>query len=926
MPDLNRSLLSESENADTLNGLGDVVITSPFQFQGLMYDGTNWVNSNIPNVYLVRNNTGSTLLKGTLVSASGAEPSGRIDVQPHQTTGTQDSEFRVMGIVTANIANGVNGEVMSFGTLTNVDTRGDVASALAVGDETWAAGDILYAHPTVAGKLTNVRPTHDLAVAFITVRHGSSGQIAIRIVPGNDHLEWMHDVVLTSPTSGDFLKYNGTVWINDTIDLGTDTAGNYVGSVAAGTGIDVSNTATEGGTFTVNLANTTVTAATYGNANTVGTFTVDAQGRLTNAVSTAISIASSQVSDFTEAAEDAAAGILTSATHSGLTASYDDANAKLTLDVDDFTITLGGDLTGNVTITNLANGTLNAAIAANSVELGTDTTGNYVGSVAAGTGISVTNTGVEGGAFTVTNNGVTSVSGTSNQIAVSGSTGAVTISLPANVTISNNLTVTGNFTVNGNTTTLNTANLNVEDNFVLLNSGVTGTPNLNAGIEIERGTSTNVMIRWNESTDKWEFTNDGIVYTEFGAGGGGEQTNTTINTNTVTTISSFDKDEANSAEFLVKVEQSDGFESSKVLLLHNGISTSFTQYGKLAFNRPSAVAGEIWSEKTSINLYENNDLIYDGQKFIRAGRGAGSYSEEGILQTSTDGSSWTYAGSIGQTFGISNISRINFKNSIYVANRNNQDIVYHSTDLITWVTVSTEIPASTIARIEYGDGSWIAGGYATWYAKSTDLITWTTQIADADFGGVGSLYPYYDNSKWLGIIGSKIYTSTDSITWVSQVSNFGGDQIKSVAYGNNLWVAVGYSGKIRTSTDTITWVTQTSNFGSTTIFSVAYGNNLWVAGGYNGQIRTSTDAITWVTRASTIDSDYLQTLAYGNDIFMSIAFNSGDVITSQNFASQAIPLTLSTDISGSDVRLRAIITDADMQTATVKVLKTLIKE
>jgi hypothetical protein len=183
-----------------------------------MYDGTNWVNSNIPDVYLVRNNTGSTLLKGTLVGAVGAEPSGRIDVEPFEVTGTQNSELRAMGIVVSDISSGVNGEVMSFGTLTGLDTRGSTASALAVGDETWAAGDILFAHPTVDGKLTNVRPQHDLAVALITVRHASTGQIAIRIIPGNNHLEWMHDVSITSPVTGQALVYDGTSsqWVNTT--------------------------------------------------------------------------------------------------------------------------------------------------------------------------------------------------------------------------------------------------------------------------------------------------------------------------------------------------------------------------------------------------------------------------------------------------------------------------------------------------------------------------------------------------------------------------------------------------------------------------------------------------------------------------------------------------------------------------------------
>jgi hypothetical protein len=89
---------------------------------------------------------------------------------------------------------------------------------LAVGDETWAEGDILYAHPTVAGKLTNVRPKHDLAVAFITIRHASTGQIAVRIIPGNSHLEWMHDVAIDSPADNEVLAWDDStsLWKNQT--------------------------------------------------------------------------------------------------------------------------------------------------------------------------------------------------------------------------------------------------------------------------------------------------------------------------------------------------------------------------------------------------------------------------------------------------------------------------------------------------------------------------------------------------------------------------------------------------------------------------------------------------------------------------------------------------------------------------------------
>ena len=91
-------------------------------------------------------------------------------------------------------------------------------------------------------------------------------------------------------------------------------------------------------------------------------------------------------------------------TESGIAVTYDDTDNTLDFDVGDFTITLAGDLSGSATVTNLASATLTATIVANSVDLGTDTTGNYVASGAtSGNGISGS-VSSEGGTFTVTSN------------------------------------------------------------------------------------------------------------------------------------------------------------------------------------------------------------------------------------------------------------------------------------------------------------------------------------------------------------------------------------------------------------------------------------------------------------------------------------------------------------------------------------------
>ena len=121
-----------------------------------------------------RNNTGSTIPNGSVVGFSGVN--GEINVSPY-IANSSASELFFVGVTTFDMVDQAVGPVTLYGKVRGLNTTGSPVS------ETWAAGDILYASATTAGRFTKVRPTAPnvvISVAAVLTVSSTVGEIMVR--------------------------------------------------------------------------------------------------------------------------------------------------------------------------------------------------------------------------------------------------------------------------------------------------------------------------------------------------------------------------------------------------------------------------------------------------------------------------------------------------------------------------------------------------------------------------------------------------------------------------------------------------------------------------------------------------------------------------------------------------------------------------
>jgi hypothetical protein len=346
--------------------------------------------------------------------------------------------------------------------------------------------------------------------------------------------------------SADFSVSSGDVTISD-VTLGTQTTGNYVASLAdAGNSFfTIVNGATEGGAATIDLVAGSVTLGTHTSGDFVGTITAG-DGLASTGATSGEDIdhtLSVNVGEGIAIVTDAVA-LKNSA---NLTDTYiprwDDGNTQLTNG------SISDDGSGTITI-NSTDSPQTATIRAN---------GDLILDPAPFDSPYTDSSPEAGG----------------------------------------NVYITGNLIVNGSTTTVNSNVVNVGDSIITLNSDEEGAPSQNAGIEVERGSSTNKTLIWDESADKWTVGSETFVAATFEGNLTGDVTgnaDTSTESTNVTVTGNNTTDETTYITFVDGATGTQGIESDTGLTYNPSTNT---------------VTATIFAGRaTNINAGAANQLVY----------------------------------------------------------------------------------------------------------------------------------------------------------------------------------------------------------------------------------------------------------------------------------------------------------------------------
>jgi len=512
--------LAGDTGTDTVAGGETITFTGGTNLTSVI--ANNSVTFNLDNTISLSGNVtangivqGATLTDGTLSINAGDITNG----SDATFSGTIQGGSLTDGTLTINSGNVTNGVAATFSGAVQGGSIKDGTATLTGGALSGATTGSFSGNVSAGNLSTSGAVTASNANVTNTLAFGSLSDGAITITGFVDEDNMTSDSNVLIPTQQSVKAYVDSQLGATNLDIAGDSGTASVDldsqtlTIAGGTGLTSSVSSQ---TITLNLDNTAVTAATYGTANSVATFTVDAQGRLTNAVSTAISITNSQVSDFNAGIDARVSG--------GVGLTY----TAGVLDLDNTAVTAGtyGSATNIPQFTVDAQGRVTAA---SNIAVATNFTiaGNSGNADVVNGGETLTVVGASGQlATTITNNqiqvGIVDGASIAN-LSVTGTFTSDDIT-SSQVTVTGNAVITGNLTVQGTQTVIDSTTVQTADAIFRVNSN--GTTGANVGFEANVGGSMKQIVY--TPSNAWSFGAETVNASTFVGNLTGTASNATV--------------------------------------------------------------------------------------------------------------------------------------------------------------------------------------------------------------------------------------------------------------------------------------------------------------------------------------------------------------------------------------------------------------
>ncbi|MCC5807047.1 MAG: hypothetical protein JJU00_12030 [Opitutales bacterium] len=291
----------------------------------------------------------------------------------------------------------------------------------------------------------------------------------------------------------------------------------------------------------------------------------------------------------------------------------------------------------------------------------------------------------------------------------------------------------------------------------------------------------------------------------------------------------------------------------------NGLLVAVGDSGRLVMSRD----GELWFETLTRFPVNLKAVVFNQDEFYAAGENHTIF--QGL---SVDGSWWpdSITWTVRETTSSITLHSAANGNGLRVA-VGDDGLILTSSDGAAWSPVEG-LPTSDedLFGVTFADGLFIAVGQEGTILRSIDGENWSFA---ASVPTVNTLNDVHWSDGQFVAVGDNftILTSADGDNWSLRTTGTG-QNLVSVAHGNDVWVAVGDQGLVLTSEHGTSWRSRFSNTQSD-LKGVSFGSGKFVAVGSGGTVLTSTFASSWTYRVSGTTSD-LHSSVFVDGVFLAV--------------------------------------------------------